>query len=120
MARPTGRWPSAPTTPWPEGHIGEPARVTLERLQDDLAADGRDVAFYHATVVDADGNRCFNDFRTLRLSVQGPADLAGPTQRVCRGGKLGFAVHSTGQAGRVSVTAGGEGLSAATAELEAG
>jgi beta-galactosidase len=98
---------------------GEPAAIRLNRGPAEIRADGRDVAFLTAVVVDGNGERCYRDFRELELEVRGAATLTGPTKREARGGVVGFAVRSDGDAAEIDVIARGAGLAEGAASLKA-
>lgn len=71
-----------------------------------LQADGADVVFVHAAVVDAAGTTCVLDNRTsVTFSVRGAGAIVGPSTVVVRGGIASVLVRSTGAAGRISVNA---------------
>ena len=98
---------------------GEPRAAELEAESDSLAADGRDVCFLAARVVDGDGNRCYGFFGEVAMDVEGPARLAGPGTVEVRGGLCRFAVRSTGEPGTATVRAEADGLEPARAAVEA-
>ncbi|MCX7013065.1 MAG: DUF4982 domain-containing protein, partial [Candidatus Sumerlaeota bacterium] len=59
---------------------GAPAEVVLKPEPDEIHADGRDVSFITATIVDAEGNRCYRADREIEITVSGAAKLAGPAR----------------------------------------
>jgi beta-galactosidase len=103
---------------------GEPRRVELVPARDGIAADGRDLVYVTARVVDADGNLCPFDDRLATFRVTGGARFRAfangdptcldPFQE-SRGhffsGELTLIVQSTGKrrAARVTVSADGLG-----------
>lgn len=94
-----------------------PDRLLLHAESEAVQADGQDVCFLRADVVDAAGNRCYRTEGTLRIAVAGGAVLAGPATRALRGGLCGFAVRSNAEAGAVTVTAEMEGCEATCRRL---
>ncbi|MFW6303844.1 MAG: glycoside hydrolase family 2 protein, partial [Candidatus Sumerlaeota bacterium] len=90
---------------------GAPAGLWLETENGELRADGQDVAFITATIVDAEGRRCYTAPETeLRVSVEGPADAAVPPQFTARGGVARFAVRGEAISGEIRVQVSGGGL----------
>lgn len=98
----------------------EPAAVAVEAFNADMEADGQDVAFMRAVVVDAGGRRCYNAARELSVEVEGAAKLAGPSIVNAPGGVMRFAVRSTGEVGQVVVRVGAEGLATGQVTVNAG
>lgn len=85
-----------------------------------LQADGADVVFVHAAVVDASGTTCVLDNRTsVSFSVGGAGVIVGPSTVMTRGGIASILVRNTGRAGAVSVSAEALHLHGGALSLEA-
>lgn len=112
---------------------GKPAGLRLSVDRAALAADGQDLSFVTAEVVDSQGVVCANAEDLLRFSVSGPATLVAaansnprsvesfqqPQRRAWRGRALAIVKAGTAAgAARLSVSA--EGLSVAEAVLTVG
>ena len=109
---------------------GAAAAVRLVADRTRLNADGADLAMLSAQVVDAKGHPVATADNLLHVTISGPARLIGvgngdptshepdhgPTRHAFNGLAQAI-VQSTGQAGRIVVSVGGEGLSGATLEL---
>jgi beta-galactosidase len=102
---------------------GKPHHIKLEADRQTLTANGEDLGFVTATVVDKNGNPCPNASNKLTFEVKG----AGSFRAVCNGdatslelfhlpemkafnGKLVVLVQSSEQAGNIELTVSGEGL----------
>jgi beta-galactosidase len=105
---------------------GAPARVVLEPDRDGIAADGDDLSFVTVRVEDKDGNICPMADNLVKFALEGPGKIAGvdngnaatvePFQADYRKAFNGLALvivrGERGKAGRVKITATGEGLQA--------
>jgi beta-galactosidase len=105
---------------------GVPARVVLEPDRTAIAADGDDLSFVTVRVEDKDGNICPTADNLVKFALDGPGKIAGvdngnaatvePFQADYRKAFNGLALvivrGERGKAGRVKVTATGEGLRA--------
>ena len=98
----------------------EAHRVRLSAESDRLLSNGRDVAFFTATIVDRSGARCYNAAPGLEVRVSGAAALAGPTRIEARGGLARFAVRSNGTEGAARVNVAADGLPAGILTIPAG
>ncbi len=98
---------------------GSPQRLTLRADSETLQADGQDVCFLRAEVVDAEGYRCYRAEGPMRIAIDGGAVLAGPAVRALRGGQCGFAVRSNGNRQPATVTAGLDDVVSATVVVTA-
>jgi beta-galactosidase len=102
---------------------GKPHHIKLEADRQILTANGEDLAFVTATVVDKNDNPCPNASNKLTFGVKG----AGSFRAVCNGdatslelfhlpqmkafsGKLVVLVQSSNKAGNIELTVLGEGL----------
>jgi len=56
---------------------GEPAALELDTDREAIAADGRDLVYVEATVVDDDGVRVPRADHLVEFDVEGPADIVG-------------------------------------------
>jgi len=101
----------------------EPFAVRLEADRSTINADGEDMVFITASVVDKDGNLCPNAANQLNFKVEG----AGKYRAACNGdatslelfhkpsmkvfsGKLVVLVEATNASGQIDVTVSGDGL----------
>jgi beta-galactosidase len=105
---------------------GAPARVVLEPDRAAIAADGDDLSFVTVRVEDKDGNICPLADNLVKFALAGPGKIAGvdngnaatvePFQADYRKAFNGLALvivrGERGKAGRVKITATGEGLRA--------
>jgi len=110
---------------------GPAQRIELLPDGKELRADDRDICHLEFRIVDAQGVRVPDATAELTFTVDGPARLLGVengdlnspvtgkdgVRKAHRGG--GLAIHqSTGEPGKVRVTARAEGLKEATVEIE--
>jgi beta-galactosidase len=110
---------------------GKPHHITLTPDHATLAADGQDLAYVTANVVDKDGNRCPDATQQLQMKVSG----AGRFRAVANGdatnlepfheprmhafhGQLVATVQANATPGDVQLTVSGPGLKAATLRLK--
>ncbi|HEX7853535.1 MAG TPA: glycoside hydrolase family 2 TIM barrel-domain containing protein [Sphingobium sp.] len=110
--------------------VGPAARLRLVAEPHGGGSDRQSVSYVRAEVLDAQGRVLPDDQRTVRLTVDGPAELIGfgsanplatgslqkPEAQTYRGRALAI-LRSQGETGTVRVRASAEGLSSATAEL---
>lgn len=96
---------------------GTPAKVELRASNEDLLADGRDIAYIDVAACDTAGNRCYMDSSMVTISVTGEATLAGPSERALSGGLLRFAIRSNGNTGQITIVVSGSTLAAAVLTL---
>src|ERR1022692_2257094 len=105
---------------------GAPAQVVLEPDRTTIAADGDDLSFVTVRVEDKDGNICPTAGNLVKFALDGPGKIAGvdngnaatvePFQADYRKAFNGLALvivrGERGNAGRVKITASGDGLRA--------
>ncbi|MBZ5585864.1 MAG: DUF4982 domain-containing protein, partial [Acidobacteriia bacterium] len=85
---------------------GEPARVIVSADVDELAADGRDVAYLKARVLDQDGRLVANLNDTVRFEAAGQGEMVGPaSQKLLAGVATLASVRSAAGEGEIQVTA---------------
>ena len=111
---------------------GKPYRVVLDPDRKQLTADGKDISFVTATVVDKDGNPCPTASNRLNFEVKGE----GVFKAVCNGdatslemfdkptmklfsGKLVILVQSTRKQGNMMLKVKGKSLITGTVEIAA-
>jgi beta-galactosidase len=111
---------------------GKPHSIKLEADRKTIQADGEDISFVTATVVDKNGNECLTSNNQLNFSVRG----AGAYRAACNGdatsleqfhlptmkvfnGKLVILVQSTYETGPIQLDVMGAGLKKAQIQLEA-
>ena len=109
---------------------GKPHSIRLEADRTTLSADGRDLSYVTATVVDKNGNECPTANLSLHFKVKG----AGSYRAACNGdatslelfhlptmktfsGKLVVLVQSTTTPGDIRLEVSGKGLRKATVQL---
>ena len=100
---------------------GAASRLVLDAdlLGMPLQADGADVVFVHARVVDSQGTTEVLDNATIvRFSVHGPGVIVGPSAVQTRGGIATIMVRATDRVGEVRVTASVEGKLVNTMEIK--
>ena len=111
---------------------GKPHHIVLKADKGVLSADGADMVFVTASVVDSEGNVCPEADNSLQVSVSGAAQFKGicngdatslevftkPQMKVFKG-LLSVGVISNGRAGQAQVTVKGKGLKPATLQLKA-
>ncbi len=102
---------------------GEPHHIVLETTSASLCADGRDIAYVTATVVDREGHPCPHDGRLLHFRVKGAGtfraaangdptclDLFHKPAMHAFGGKLSVLVQSGEKPGRAVLEVSAPGL----------
>jgi beta-galactosidase len=110
---------------------GTPHHIKLVPNQTMLAADGQDLAYVTASVVDAQGNLCPNATNQLRMQVSGPGrfravgngdptclELFHQPQMHAFSGQLMVIVQATTTAGDMQLNVTGPGLGSATLRLQ--
>jgi beta-galactosidase len=98
---------------------GDPAKLALEpALQHrPLAADGADVIFVHARVMDGQGHLCSEAKNSLTFNVTGPARLISPADVTAEGGIGSILLQATDQPGTITVSATGNGLTQGSVDI---
>lgn len=109
---------------------GKPHRIELETYRTGLDADGKDLAYITAKVVDKDGNLCPSDGRMLNFSVTGAGkfraaangdptclDLFHEPHMHLFNGKLTVIVQAGNTPGEVALTVSADGLKGSTIKL---
>ena len=113
---------------------GVPARLDLSVDRARIAADGRDLAFVTARVLDADGIEVPTDCDLLRFDADGPGRILAtdngdptdmtafpsPERRLFHGRALAVLAGERGADGTVRVAASAEGMAGAAVRIEAG
>ncbi|MFI3305510.1 MAG: DUF4982 domain-containing protein [Rikenellaceae bacterium] len=111
---------------------GEPYKIELTADRTQIAADGKDISFVTASVVDRDGNLCPTATNRLAAKVRG----AGDFRAICNGdatslelfhlpsmeafsGKLVIMVESNGETGTINLSVSSKGLKSSTLSIEA-
>ncbi len=92
---------------------GNSAKLKLEAALNNrpLTADGADVIFVHARVLDGDGHLCSEAKNALKFSVTGPAHIISPDTVDAEAGIGSILLQATDQPGTIAVTASSSGLS---------
>lgn len=120
--------------PWAEHSVrtaGAPTRLDLTADRDAIAADGSDLVFVTARVLDADGIEVPTASHPLRFSVEGdgclvatdngdPRDLTAfpsPQRRAFSGRALAIARAQAGGQGHLLITVGSDGLEGAQTQV---
>lgn len=98
---------------------GEAAALALDvDLQGvDLAADGSDLVFVHASIVDAHGTTVPDATHPVRFEVNGPAGLLGDNPRMAEAGIASVLLRSRKPGGMIRLRATAPSLVAAEFEL---
>ena len=110
---------------------GKPHHIVLESDRKTLMADGKDLAYITASVVDANGTLCPDAENSLNFKVTGngtykvvangdPTSLELfhlPKMKAFKG-KLVITVQSTEQAGKLNLSVSAKGLKAAVLPIE--
>ena len=105
---------------------GKPHHIKLETYRTSLAADGKDLAYVTASIVDKDGNLCPLDGRLMTFSVAGAGsyrasangdptclDIFHEPQMHAFGGKLTVIVQAGENPGTVTLKVNAKGLQSA-------
>lgn len=111
--------------------FGDPARIVLKADKASLKADGEDMVFIEAGVVDAEGNPVENARNRIHVELTGPARLMGLdngdstdydqykcSSRRLFGGKLLIMAGAGKEAGEILVKASSSGLAEEVLRLE--
>jgi len=99
---------------------GGPQKILIKADKLNLAADGKDVSFIEADVVDEEGTMVPTARPWINFSVQGPARLLGGTTQVdAISGVAAINVQTTGQVGEIVVEAKSPGLGTGSVRLAA-
>ncbi len=99
---------------------GTPQRILLKAENRTLKADGRDVSFIEAEIVDDSGTIVPAARPWISFAVKGPARLLGGTTQVdAISGMAAINVQSTGQVGEIMLEAKSPGLGTGSARLAA-
>ncbi len=99
---------------------GPAARISVRAERSTLNADGEDVSFIEADVLDASGVIVPDAHPWIRFSVEGPGRLSGSITEVdAISGVAAINVQSAGQAGEIVITATSPGLESGSARLRA-
>ncbi|MFI3304795.1 MAG: beta-galactosidase GalB [Rikenellaceae bacterium] len=110
---------------------GEPYAIELSADREVIAADGKDISFVTASVVDRDGNLCPMATNRLNVKVRG----AGDFRAMCNGdatslelfhlptmeafsGKLVIMVESNGEEGTIRLNVSSNGLKSSSMSLK--
>jgi len=101
---------------------GDPAALKVEAAVNDrpLSANGTDVLFVHARVMDKDGHFCPEAQNPLRFTVTGPAQIVGPAIMNAEAGIGSILLQATDQPGTITVQVSSAGLSEGVATIESG
>lgn len=117
---------------------GEPASIRVEADRRYLDADGRDLTYVRAYLVDAAGNPVSSDDRTVSFHLEGAGVLLGsdngdPTDTQCMQdntetdasrntfhGAAAAIVQADNKAGEVTITVSAEGLKSGTCRIAVG
>jgi len=99
---------------------GLPKGVMLKPDKKSIAADGSDVVFIEANVVDSAGTVVPTARNWITYSAEGPGRLLGTTTVDAITGVAAINIQSTGEAGGIVVKAESPGLSSALLRLTAG
>jgi beta-galactosidase len=97
---------------------GESRKILLKAEKQSLAADGMDVSFIEAAVVDKDGTVVPNARPWINFAVQGPGRLLGGATTIDTiTGRAAINVQSTSRPGEVVVEATSAGLGTGTVHI---
>jgi beta-galactosidase len=98
---------------------GESRKILLQPEKKSLAADGIDVSFVKAAVVDQDGTTVPSARPWINFTIQGPGRLLGGTTIIdAITGLAAINVQSTGEAGEIVLEASSAGLESGSASIE--
>ncbi|MGH9327110.1 MAG: glycoside hydrolase family 2 protein [Terriglobia bacterium] len=99
---------------------GNPAKISLKPEKQTISADGNDVSFIEADVVDRNGTTVPWARPWISFTVQGPGRLLGGTTTVdAISGRAVINVQSTGQPGEIVVEASALGVESGSARIQA-
>jgi len=103
---------------------GEPYAVKLEAERDKIAADGEDVCYVRAYIIDKDGNVCPTASNIVHFNVEGAGRLYGcdngdpretdgffkPYRKMLNGACAAAVISNKGECGKLTLTAKSDGL----------
>lgn len=111
---------------------GAPAKILLSADRSNITADGKDLSFITATVVDKDGNMVPDASNLIKFSISGNGFIAGTdngcetdltsfksTERKAFNGLALAVVQSNGKVGAVKLTAASDGLPTVSVDIVA-
>jgi beta-galactosidase len=111
---------------------GEPAKIVLKSSHQKIGADRASVVIITADIVDSKGNHVYGASNTVKWSIAGPATLAGPSVYESDIEKhhemegvwymdmpVSNVIRSTGNPGKISISASASGLASGSVEIEA-
>lgn len=106
-----------------EYHISTPGKATSFQLEINdcgrhLKADGADVIFVYAKVVDKNGNLCIDSKIPVTVKLSGDAKLAGPATVNAEAGIAAFLLQAGTHAGNIEVTATARDLQSGAIEIK--
>jgi beta-galactosidase len=115
-----------------ENTAGPAAKLALSADRGHLTADGRDLSYISATILDADGRPAPRAANLVRFSVSGPAEIVAtdagdatslepfqsPERTAFNGRCLAIVRTGAGAPGAITVRAEAEGLEGTTVRLE--
>jgi beta-galactosidase len=109
---------------------GEPVKVVMAADRTEIAADGWDLSYVEARIVDANGTVCPNSDVLLKFNLEGAGTILGigsgnaASMESFKGnschsyrGLCRVVIKSTMKAGAIQLTGSAEGLKAATVEI---
>lgn len=111
---------------------GDPARIILSAIVNKITADRGSVAIINADITDSKGNHVYGATNSIKWSISGPAEFAGPEsystdinrhQEVSGHWYIDMPVsnviRSTGSAGKITVTVSASGLASGSVDIDA-
>jgi len=84
--------------------------VNIDTLDYDVTANGEDMVFVYVTVVDSSGNIVPDATNAVTLTVVGPATLVSQAVANAEAGIASFMIRTMPEAGKITVSAAGSGL----------
>ncbi|MBI9017152.1 MAG: discoidin domain-containing protein [Phycisphaerae bacterium] len=99
---------------------GEPVamKINFDTFGIDLTADGSDVIFVHATLVDKDGNPNYLAANEITFEVEGPANIIGPATINAEAGIATILLQATTQPGKITIKTSSSNIENAIAVTE--
>jgi len=111
---------------------GAPAKIILKADRSNIKADGKDLSFITARIVDKNGNKVPDANNLIKFKIKGRGFIAGvdsgdpvshesfkATQHTAMNGLALAILQSNGKAGRITLTANANGLQSATVVVAA-
>ena len=112
---------------------GEPYAVKLEAERSEITADGEDVCYLRAYIIDKDGNLCPTASNTINFSLEGAGRIYGtdngdpretvgyfnPQRKVLNGICAAAVISKKGELGSIKISATSEGLMPANTTIMA-